>query len=74
MDREYDDDVKVSIEASPHVSKMQQYVDADRSIERMERESRNLEKQVAEARAMQAKLRRDLVGYLEPDRAERGDF
>jgi hypothetical protein len=77
MDREYDDDV-MAIEASPYVSKMQQYVDADRAIERMERESRNLEKQVAEARAMQAKLRRDLVGYLDPEQGEnkpsRGDF
>lgn len=65
---EYADDVNVPAEGSPYVGKMQQYVDADRAIERMDRESRNLEKQIAEARAMQHNLRRDLLGYLEPER------
>lgn len=63
-----DDEVNVPAEASPYVGKMQQYVDADRAIERMESEARNLDKQIAEARAMQAKLRRDMLGYLDPER------
>lgn len=68
MHYDLDDEVNLPAEASPYVGKMQQYVDADRAIERMEREAHNLQKQVAEARAMQAKLRRDLMGYLEPER------
>lgn len=77
MLNEYDDIKPVQAD-SPMVDKMREYVDLQRENEHRESETHRLEKQSAEASARMSQIRRELVGYLEPERAEampsRGDY
>lgn len=71
---EYDDINRAAVAVereSPFVEKLREYVALERANEERQADMHRLEKQSAEAVARMNALRKSLLGYLEPEKAER---